>query len=505
MLAFFFWHLPTIHYYINIGEINLRLIFMSKVMYIENGNPLVCWTCMWQLKENVSHDKTPLARTQATLSSKVSSSDSVLERPPMIEISNKLHAMVDAFVSNMSSECDSLANNISTQAHMYAALDSVSEAARAPRPSNRTTTEVLNGLIRPSGDHSTDPNHREGKSRIENGTLDLQEGKTRNREGGRFVRRGGDKKPKSSTLERTDNHNDVTSVEPSSENTLSKDEAEPGRGAHDTASIGKFMQTIEILSSDQSSDDSLRTNMKNSRKMVGKQKITKIRKSSSQGRPTELDMRSPSRSPESSHLMDYSYEEDTPSLGGRSPPIESTFMKLRWPKDVETIHEGGIERNNENNNVHGMNESSKKNGKKASVDDVRLHEGDESNEEDAEGNENEETDDEELPVLPKAPVKRKLMSEPKSAERSTQRGRPKSGNPQTKKQRTPQIDASVITQLEFGKRPENCVSITTPPLCVSMQLFLDVSHTLRCIHEFINAVIVINLCLFYLSGRIQSG
>ena len=461
VLAIIYSPSPNMHFCINISELNLCIIFMSNVHYIVNGNSIVCWKCMRQFKENVSQDKTPNGRTQATPSSKMSSSNSALERPPMIEISNKLHAMVDAFVSNMSSECDSLANNISTKAHMFATLDSGAEAARAPRPSNRTTREVLNGLIRPSGDHLTDPHHTEGKSRMEKGTSNLQEGITRNREGGRFVRRGGSKKPRSSTLERTDIHHDVTSVEIGSENSMSEDEAKHGRGTYETAAIGKFMQTIEILSSDQSSDDSLRSKFKNSRKMVGKQNSAKIKKSSSRGQPTELDMKSPSRSPESSHLMNYSYEEDTHSLGGRSPPIESTFMKLRWPKDVETVHEGGTGKKTENNNVHGMIDHRKKNEKKKGVDDARLHDGDESNEESAEGNENEETDGEEPPVLPKAPVKRKLMSEPKGAERSAQRGRSKSGTPQTKKQRTPQIDASVITKLEFGPRPLNCVSIPT--------------------------------------------
>ena len=462
----------------NIKESNMCIITTSNVMYIENGNPLVCWKCMWQLKENCSNVKTPPDRTQATRSSKLSSPESALERQPMIEISNKLHAMVDEFVSNMSSECDSLANNISSQAHTYAARDSGPEPAKAPRLSNRTTTEVLNGLRRPSSDNLTDPHHREGKFRMEHGTSKLQEGSIRNREGGRFVRHSREKKPRSPTLEGTHIHNDVTSVDIGSENTLSKDDAQHNRGKHDVASIGKFMQTIEILSSDNSSDDSLRRNMKYSKKLIGKHNSAKFRDSSSRGRPTEVDIKSPSRCTESSHLMDYSYESDTNSPGGKSPPTESTFMKLRWPKGVETVHKGGIGKKSEKNNEHGMNESRSKIERKKGVVDVRLHEGDESNDEDTEGNENGETDGEELHVLPKAPVKRKLMTEPRGAERSTQRGRSKSGTPQTKKQRTPQIDASVITQLEFEKRPRNCVSIPTLSLCVVTQLdFRYVSQT----------------------------
>ena len=391
----------------------------------------------------------------------------------MIEISNKLHAMVDEFVSNMSSECDSLANNISTQAHSYATRDSGPDAVKTSRLSNRTTTEVLNGLRRPFGEHSTDPPHIEGKSRLAHGTSKLQDGNTRNREGGRFVRHVREKKPKRSTLEETDIQNDVTSVDISSDHTLSKDEAQHGRGTHDLASIGNIMQSIEILSLDHSSDDGLRTSMKYSRKMVGKQNSTKFRDSSSRVRPTEVDRKSPSRSPKSSHLMDYSYEEDMNNPGGKSPPIESPFMKLRWPKNAETRHEGGSVKKTENNSVHGLNESRKKNDRKKLVDDVNLHEGDESNEEDIEGAENGDSDGEELPVLPKAPVKRKLMSESRGAEKSSQRGKTKSGNPQTKKQRTPQIDASVITELEFGKRPQNCVSTVALLLCVRTKLVCE--------------------------------
>ena len=96
---------------------------------------------------------------------------------------------------------------------------------------------------------------------------------------------------------------------------------------------------------------------------------------------------------------------------------------------------------------------------------ISLVEGDESNEEDAVGEPVEpESDGEDMPVLPKVPVKRKLVNEAKGGERRTQRGRPRNPTPQMKKQKTPQIDASVITQLEFSRRPANCVSNT--PACM---------------------------------------
>jgi hypothetical protein len=421
---------------------------------------------MLQLKENSGSVKTPPGRLQAAHSSKVSSSASPLERRPLIEISNKLHAMVDEFVQNMTSECDILANNISTKAGSYAARNSGAEPTSTPRLSNRTTTEVLNGLRRPSGDHSNSPQTTEGKSRLEHGMSNLQGGNTANREGGRFVRQAREKKPNSATLEDDNIQKDVTSVEISSENTLSKDEAQHGRGTPDIASIGKTIQSIEILSSDHSSDDGLGTSMKYSRKMVGNQNSTKFRKPSWQGRPTETEKKTPSRSPSSSHLMDIGYEEDVHSPGVKSPHIESPFMKLRWPKNVETVHSGGIGKRNTNNSEPGLSEARKKNDRKKAFDDVPLHEGDDSDEEDTDGNENGESDGEELPVLPKVPVKRKLMSESKGAERSSQRGPTKSGNPLTKKQRTPQIDASVIRQLEFAQRPQNCVSTVAVALCV---------------------------------------
>lgn len=84
------------------------------------------------------------------------------------------------------------------------------------------------------------------------------------------------------------------------------------------------------------------------------------------------------------------------------------------------------------------------------------------------------SDAEELEVLPKVPVKRKLLSEPKPSDRKSQRGRSTSKSPQVKKYKTPTIDASVITQLEFSKRPLNSVSIPEYPRGSSNHIYVEV-------------------------------
>lgn len=213
---------------------------------------------MWQLKEIAANNKTLSGCPQTTSSSKISSIDKALERAPMIDISNKLHAMVDEFVSNLSSECNSLANNISSQTQLYATLDNGPESVSATRSSNRTTTEVLNGLRRPHGDHSGDIQDREGELQMLNGTPNLRGRNTRDREG-RLVRHVRDKKPRRLTLEGTVIENDATSVEIDSENNLSADEPQRGRGPDG-------MDAIHILSSDPSSDEWLRTKKKYSKK-----------------------------------------------------------------------------------------------------------------------------------------------------------------------------------------------------------------------------------------------
>ena len=85
----------------------------------------------------------------------------------MININNKLHALVDEFVSNLTSECDSLPNNVSAEAHMYVAHESAVAGSQTRRPSNRSTSEVMNGLKRPSNTPLTNSYSREGKSEVQ--------------------------------------------------------------------------------------------------------------------------------------------------------------------------------------------------------------------------------------------------------------------------------------------------------------------------------------------------
>ena len=161
--------------------------------------------------------------------------------------------------------------------------------------------------------------------------------------------------------------------------------------------------------------------------------------------------------------MNYSYEGDTKSGGEKSLHVEPTFPKLSWPKDIEVLDgDEGTGKKNENNDEHFSKESYKKKKRSKSDDDFSMEEGDESDEEDPGRKPSRtETDVEELPVLPKVPVKQKLLNEPRSSEKRTPRGKAKNTSPQIKKHRTPQIDASVITQLEFGRRPLNFVSVAT--------------------------------------------
>ena len=317
----------------------------------------------------------------------------------MMDISNKLHALVDKFVSNLTSECDTLANNICIQGQKYAAAGTTTEEAKAPRLSNRTTTEVLNGLRRPSPDHAVEYPANEGKSHLQHGQSTLQTPVTKTREGGRFVRQVLEKKPRSSALNRNDNFNDVSSVSLDSDNSLSKEESEHARRTPGMAAIGKSMHTIEILSSDQSSDD-IRTYKKHAKKPLLKQSSTKVTNGSSRGRTIRLELKSPSRSPESNHLMNYSYDADTNSPGGSSPTLETTFPKLKWPKDVDTAHERETGKKAESNIALGNSEPLSKFERRKNFHHKRLHEGEESSEEDLEGNDDgAETDSEELPVV----------------------------------------------------------------------------------------------------------
>ena len=335
----------------------------------------------------------------------------------MLDISNKLHAMVDEFVSNLTSQCQSLVHNVPAEGHKNVAHDSRAEETAIARPSNRTTQEVLKELRRPS--ESVTP-----------------------------------------SLEGVDHNPDSRSVPILSNKTVSKAKVKQGRPTKGTAAKGKFSHTVEILSSDHSSDDCPIAIIKSKDKKVGKQRVKKLEPSTSQGVSTGVGIRSPSTSPESSHVMNYSFEEDTQSLDTKNPPVETTFTKLRWPEDVgDEPEEEETWKSSEHNKAEPYSESHGKHEKKKCSEETSLDEGDESNDEDVEPHPNGRgSDTEELPVLPRVLVKRKVMGEPGGPERRTQRGGTKISSPQLKKQRTPQIDASVITQLEFSRRPVNSVS-----------------------------------------------
>ena len=411
-------------------------------------------------KENAA-PLTALARRPHTpQSSKMSTLDGLVGRPPMIDISNKLHALVDEFVSNLSSECDSLANNVSGEDHMYVAQDIALAGSQSKRPSNRSTSEVLNGLKRPSSAPLSSTHTREGRSEVQHVKTTLKTGNSRDREESRDLRPKRDMKPKSAGQQGLDDPKRATNVDTDIDEILSRELETRGGSRTHVGAKGRLLPAVELLSSDSGSDDRPRPPAKNSGRWPRTKPATKGRDSTSQGRSKRKERRSPSKSPESSHSTDYSYEEDTPSLGGTSPHGESTFMKMRWPSDLGGSGEdGGVGQRSDNNDAFGNTEYQPKHERKKSDGDISLDEGDESNGEDTGHNPIQtDTDGEEVPVLPKVPVKRKVTNQPKVHERRTQRGSAKSASPQTKRQRTPQIDASVITQLQFGRRPQNCVS-----------------------------------------------
>ena len=327
----------------------------------------------------------------------------------MLDISNKLHALVDEFVSHLSSECDSLANNALPQTNMYHARDRAPQPVKAARPSNRTASEVLNGLKRPSGESLVDIVLREGQSPQPPAKANLKDALRRSRNGGRSS------------------------------------------------------QPYEILSSDHSSDDCRRPASKFSKKLPGNQRGPKMRNSRPRGRSPGIGTPSHAKSPESSHSLDYSYEGDTKSVGEIRLDVETNFQKLRWPQDIEDLLEDAeTEKHFQSNDAPGPSQSHKRNGGVQCNDDIILPEGDESTEDEFLRNPvGTEYDVEELPVLPKVPVKRRLLNEPGASQRRTRRGKTKSSSPQIKKHKTPQIDASVITQLYFARRPANSVSTTT--------------------------------------------
>ena len=203
----------------------------------------------------------------------------------MLDISNKLHALVDEFVSNLSSECDSLANTVTAQAQMLLRNDIAPESAATQRSSNRTAADILLGLKRPSAIHVTDSQVREDKSHMSHAKASVKEGTSRSRDGFRNS------------------------------------------------------QTVEVLSSDHSSDDGRLPAVKYPKKLHGNQRRAKVRHHTSPRSSLRLDMVSPLRSPESSHRLNYSYEGDTKTEGVAMPEHESTPHKLPWPKNVEEVDE----------------------------------------------------------------------------------------------------------------------------------------------------------------------
>lgn len=188
----------------------------------------------------------------------MSASADPVERPPMIDISNKLHAMVDEFVSNLTSECESVVFRVSARGHKKVAEDSGLESPRASRPSNRTTQEVLSGLRRPSESHVPAKTNRESKSHMEHGVSSMLEPNKKDRDSG-----------KSASLEGV-SHKDTRSVGTLQNNILSRVAASQSRLPQDTAPRGKIFHTVEILSSDHSSDDSFLAIVKSTKKKVFK-------------------------------------------------------------------------------------------------------------------------------------------------------------------------------------------------------------------------------------------
>ena len=425
------------------------------------SHPVLWFTFLLMQKENMGRVLGLPRSTHTSQSSKRSSSDGLVDRPPMLDISNKLHALVDEFVSNLSSECDNLANNVTAEGHMYVAHDNTQAGRQTQRPSNRTTTEVLNGLKRPSGTPLTSPHTREIKTHVQHPKPGLQTGNNRHREEGVDTRFKKDMKMKSAALQESDDPDRARREYTDIEDILVKEIENRGGSSNHMAQKGRHMHTVEVLSSDSASDDCPRPRAKHSTKRPGTKTATKGRDSAIRGRTRRMRTRSPSRSPESSHCMDYSYEEDTPSLGGTSPHGETTCPKLQWPSDLGgSPEDGGTDQQLDYHDVAVNIDYQPKHGRKEADVDIGLEEDDESNGEDTGRNPIQtESDGDDMPVLPKVPVKRKVTNPPRATERRTQRSTAKSRSPHTKRQRTPQIDASVITQLQFSRRPQNCVSV----------------------------------------------
>lgn len=160
-----------------IGSFNL--VFICRISHLVLLYPLYCMQ-----NENTDRVTSLPRRLHTPQSSNHLSSDGLVGRPPMVDISNKLHALVDEFVSNLSSECNSLAHNVSAEAHMYVAHDSALAGSQTQRTSNRTTSEVLNGLKRPSPDPLTSSCNIEGKSEVQHLNTNLSGREQQKQRGG---------------------------------------------------------------------------------------------------------------------------------------------------------------------------------------------------------------------------------------------------------------------------------------------------------------------------------
>lgn len=396
----------------------------------------------------------------------------------MLDISNKLHALVDEFVSNLSSECDILANNVSAQPLMYVPSVIGPEEAKNSRSSNRTTSEVLNGLKRPSDSMAKDYQPEEGRTNTPRATPDKLEDSKGAQDGERYSRPPKPLRTSRESLEKVD-HKQIwdQNLDTDFNTQIFGFSPKAGRSKHAQAAKPNFVHSIEVLSSDHSSDDNLQPLAKKSKEIRGKHSNTKTLTPSSRGRTSRVDTHIESTSPGSSHSLDYGYEEDTISRGTKNRDVSSPIPKLRLPEDLpedeEDFYEvGGTGEEGESTDAAEINESHRKNRRNVDDEDVSLQEGDDFASEDPGDNRGgSESEGEELPVLPKVLVKRKNLNERKGSEKKTPKGVTKSGSPPTKKQRTPQIDASVVTKLEFGKRPEN--SVSTPQCRFNLYALLN--------------------------------
>ena len=170
---------------------------------------------------------------------------------------------------------------------------------------------------------------------MEHGKSHLQDGNTRSKDEGTSSRILKDTKHKSGLLEGNERPNSVKSVHTVSDQFLSK--VKHRRSKNDMGTKGKFMENVEVLSSDHSSDDSLQRHLQFPPKMLRKQSTTKPRNCRSRGMPTDIDVPSPSRSRESSHLLSYSYEEESNSLDKKAMWLTRTFQNWDCLRTGEEI------------------------------------------------------------------------------------------------------------------------------------------------------------------------